>query len=113
MYSKAMLFLDRPVAEAILLADDVRKIKLLGNRIEKFDPAMWNSNKTSIVYNGAHAKFSQNENLQMMLLATRGTTLVRANSDEHSLALSRNSWKWRNLLGEILTQLRMDLMGVY
>lgn len=123
MYSKAMLFLDRDTANKILRTNDVKAIKQLGREVKYFDEIVWDFNKTRIVYEGNKAKFTQNEGLKETLFATKGTTLVEAApndaiwgiglAEDDPSAKKRETWQGKNLLGEILTQLRVELMGDY
>lgn len=123
MYSKAMLFLDRDTANTILKIQDVKQIKHLGREVKFFDEIVWEFNRIRIVYEGNKAKFIQNVELKEALFATKSTTLVEAApndaiwgiglSEDDSRAKMRETWQGRNLLGEILTQLRVDLMGEY
>jgi len=123
MYSKAMLFLDRYTANKILQTGDVKEIKQLGREVKYFDEIVWDFNKIRIVYEGNKAKFIQNESLKEALFATKGTTLVEAAPndtiwgiglvEDDPKAKKRETWQGKNLLGEILTQLRADLMGDY
>lgn len=123
MYSKAMLFLDRETANQILQTQDVKKIKCLGRGVKGFEEIVWVFNRNRIVYEGNKAKFTQDERLKEALFAARGTTLVEASPDDNiwGIGLSevdlrakkRETWQGKNLLGEILTQLRVDLMGEY
>ncbi|KAF5038787.1 hypothetical protein DSECCO2_550700 [anaerobic digester metagenome] len=123
MYSKAMLFLDRETANKILKNSDVKEIKQLGREVKYFDETVWDFNKIRIVYEGNKAKFTQNESLKEALFATKGTTLVEAApndaiwgiglAEDDPRASKRETWQGKNLLGEVLTQLRVDLMGGY
>jgi ribA/ribD-fused uncharacterized protein len=123
MYSKAMLFLDNDIAEKILVINDVKRIKQLGRKVNFFDHDVWDFNRNSIVYEVNKAKFTQNEELKEALFFTKGSTLVEAAPNDtiwgigltadDPRALKRNTWLGKNLLGEILTQLRTDLMGEY
>ncbi len=64
-------------------------------------------------------QFSQNEALKSALLATAGTTLVEASPWDriwgigmkatNPKAIHREQWRGKNLLGEILTQVRKDM----
>ncbi|GAA5027827.1 hypothetical protein GCM10011506_15870 [Marivirga lumbricoides] len=123
MYSKAMLFLDRDIASKILKTNDVKKIKRLGREVKFFEEVVWEFNRVKIIYEGNKAKFTQNEDLKKELFSTKGTTLVEAApndniwgiglaEDDHRSRM-RKTWLGKNLLGEILTQLRFDLMGEY
>lgn len=95
--------------------------KALGRKVSNFDVEQWKRNSQDIVRRGNMAKFSQNSALREQLLATAGTTLVEASPFDTvwGIGLSAKSWKaknrknWRgkNLLGEILTAVREDLMS--
>lgn len=123
MYAKAMLFLDRETAALILTATSPREIKELGRQVKNFDQSVWEYNRLWIVYQGNKAKFLQNPALRHALLATSGKTLVEAApndaiwgigvAENDPLAMQRNTWKGKNLLGELLTQLRFELNGIY
>ena len=73
-----------------------------------------------IVSTGNHSKFTQNADLKATLFATAGTTLVEASpydriwgvglAEDDLRIRDRKKWRGQNRLGEILTQLREDLM---
>lgn len=123
MYHKAMIFLDREIAQQIMQTDDVRKIKDLGRQVKNYDEYVWKYFRSKVVYEGNKAKFTQNEELKKALFATKGTTLVESApndtiwgiglSEDDPRALKRETWLGKNLLGEILTQIRIELMGEY
>ncbi len=121
MYGKAQLFGDRDIAARILQADHPRQQKALGRQIQRFDDELWNREAKNIVYRGNHAKFTQNPELLMVLLATAGQTLVEASptdriwgiglSEDDPRIHQRATWRGTNWLGEVLTQLREDLLS--
>lgn len=123
MYHKAMLFFDRKIATEIMSITDVKEIKKLGRQVKGFDEAIWEYFRSKVVYEGNKAKFMQNEDLRKALFATKGTTLVEASpndtiwgiglAEDDERALKRKTWQGKNLLGEILTQIRIELMGEY
>lgn len=123
MYHKAMIFLDREIAQQIMQTDDVRKIKDLGRQVKNYDEYVWKYFRSKVVYEGNKAKFTQNEELKQALFASKGTTLVESApndtiwgiglSEDDQRALKRETWLGKNLLGEILTQIRIELMGEY
>ncbi|MEL6653023.1 MAG: NADAR family protein [Bacteroidota bacterium] len=120
MYNKALLFLDRETAAAIMKTDNPREQKALGRQVKNFDEAVWQFARSEIVLRGNRFKFSQNEDIKYSLLETEGTTIVEASpydkiwgiglleSDER--AQDRSSWQGLNLLGEILTELREEML---
>ncbi len=123
MYHKAIIFLDIESAKKIMAINNVRKIKELGRSVLNFDETIWKYYRSKIVLEGNLAKFEQNQKLKEILLKTQGTTLVEASpydniwgiglSADNTKAQSRDTWKGLNLLGEILTKIRVDLMGGY
>ena len=120
MYKKAQLFEDKQIAEQILLTKKPRDQKALGRRVRNFDSDTWNNHCKQIVYEANHAKFTQNEALKEALLATTGTELVEASpydkiwgiglTAEDPDAQDRSKWQGTNWLGEILTQVREDIL---
>jgi ribA/ribD-fused uncharacterized protein len=123
MFHKAMIFLDRETALKIMQTHDVKKIKELGREVKNYDESVWKYFRSKVVYEGNKAKFSQNEELMDALFSTKGTTLVEAApndpiwgiglAEDDPRALKRDTWLGKNLLGEILTRIRIDLMGKY
>ena len=123
MYCKAMLFLDLEIADKIMVTDNSRKIKQLGREVKRFNENTWKVFRWRFIYEGNKYKFTQNEKLKEYLFATKGTTLVEASPYDKiwgiglratdSKARKRSTWQGKNLLGEILTELRIELMGEY
>ncbi len=117
MYHKAMLFLDREIAKEIMMTKDPKEQKRLGRKVANFDEKVWKQKRSAIVYWGNEKKFQQNEVCMSKLLETVGTTLVESSpydkiwgiglSKSDPRANDRDQWKGLNLLGEILTFLRM------
>lgn len=121
MYHKALLFEDKETAAKILKTEKPGKQKALGRQVKNFDQQVWEEHCKGIVYEGNKAKFIQNENLLKRLLKTEGTTLVEASpvdaiwgiglAEDGPRAKSRHTWQGKNLLGEILTELREELLN--
>jgi len=121
MHGKALLFGDRETAAAILAADHPRTHKELGRKVTPFVPATWEAAREGIVLAGNRAKFTQNPALRALLLATAGTTLVEASPFDriwgvgmganNPLIHDRTKWRGKNLLGQILTRLRDELLA--
>jgi predicted NAD-dependent protein-ADP-ribosyltransferase YbiA (DUF1768 family) len=95
MYEKARLFGDEVIMKQILETRDPRAHKRLGRLVSGFKQDVWEANRLKIVYQGNHAKFSQNADLLRKL--------------KYPDAKRRSRWKGQNLLGEVLTLLRCEL----
>ncbi len=121
MHGKALLFGDTAVAAQILAADHPRQHKALGRKVTPFDDKIWRRERESIVMAGSRAKFTQDEALRATLLATAGTTLVEASPYDRiwgiglaatdPRAQDPSTWRGQNLLGQILTRLRDELLA--
>jgi ribA/ribD-fused uncharacterized protein len=119
MHGKALLFGDAEMAQKILAADHPKQHKALGRKVKSFDDVKWRANRELIVTAGSRAKFTQNDELRALLLATIGTTLVEASPYDRiwgiglaatdPRATDPTKWRGQNLLGKILTQLRDEL----
>ena len=121
MYKKAELFGDTYGMGRILASTNPRDQKQFGREVKNFDSTLWESKCKQLVFDGNHAKFSQNGAMMLELVATTGTTLVEAskydkiwgiglgmdNPDRHD----KSKWRGTNWLGEILTDLREDFLG--
>lgn len=120
MHGKAMLFGDAEVAKRILASTSPKTHKALGRKVSGFNEGLWNKERERIVYEGNHAKFTQNPELLEALLATAGTELVEASpldriwgvglGEEDPRIQNPSQWRGLNLLGKVLTRLREDLL---
>ena len=121
MHGKAVLFGDLEVAERILASASPKTHKALGRKVSGFDDQVWKRERERIVYEGNHAKFTQNASLLAELMATAGTELVEASptdriwgvglSAEDPRIQNPSQWRGQNLLGKVLTRLREDLLA--
>ena len=129
MYRKALLFKDEDIAYKIMKSTNPKEQKALGRKVKNFNIETWSAKSAgpklsvawSIVRKGSLNKFSQNPDLLEMLVDTAGTTLVEASpydkiwgiglSEWDSARLTRKNWLGTNWLGEILTDVRLDLCG--
>ena len=119
MYRKAVCFHDEKIALEILKTDDTAEIKALGRQVSGYDDHVWNGLRQVAVYEGLMAKFSQNEDLKEMLLATGDAILAEAAVRDRiwGIGLSMNDpdrfvmakWKGQNLLGYVLMMVRDKL----
>jgi len=123
MYHKAIIFLDREIADSIMQTSNPRKIKEFGRQVKNYDEDIWRYHRSNVVYAANFLKFNQNPDLMDALTNTMGTTLVEAApndkvwgiglAEDNPRAQKRETWEGKNLLGEILTLLRMEFMGMY
>jgi hypothetical protein len=119
MYAKATLFADEAVARAILATSDPAEQKRLGQTVSGFDHDLWRLWRVDVVYRGSLAKFSQNDGARRQLNGTGEAMLVEANPRDWNWgcgwamddpkALDPAEWRGQNLLGRILTRVRVDL----
>lgn len=117
MAQKAILFKDDKVLSSIMKATTQKEIKSLGRKISNFNQQSWDKNKSNIVYNGNHLKFSQNLELLEVLLSTGDSIIAEASPTDRIWGigmsarkdLTKNEWKGENLLGEVLMDVRKAL----
>lgn len=119
MYSKAVLFDCRDVAEQVLQTSDPKAQKTLGRKVRNFDAGVWDSKRVNIVTVGCREKFAQNPHLLEMLLATGTRHLVEASPYDRIWGIgvgaadprAENPTRWlgKNLLGEALMAARTIL----
>ncbi|KAJ5387091.1 hypothetical protein N7509_009632 [Penicillium cosmopolitanum] len=96
-----------------------REIRNLGRKIPNFSDEIWEENRFAIVVEGSYLKFSQNEELKQMLLATGERELVEASPMDRIWGVGfgarnagSNRHKWGlNLLGKALMETRKRLVN--
>ncbi len=116
MAKKALLFGDFTMYARIMGTDDPAKIKHYGKLVSNFDPAVWNSAKEEIMFNGNLAKFRCNHTLAAALRATGEATLAEASPLDYVWGIGLKAddpkatnpyyWKGDNLLGKALMKVR-------
>ena len=121
MSEKVKLFegKDSKLYSDIMNSTDQAFMKSCGRKVKNFDNQTWLENRERIVYEGLKAKFTQNMALQRILLASEGTLVeaspydtiwgIGLNADD-SRASKRETWLGDNLLGELLTKLKDELL---
>ena len=121
MYHKAFYFQDYNISKLILKTPyNPKEYKALGRKVKGFNDKDWDMYKKECVYLGCYSKFTQNKELLDKLLATKGTELVEASpydriwgcglSEDDARIQDKKNWTGLNLLGEILTELRDNLL---
>jgi len=121
MAKKAELFNDSTTWELIMNSTSPREQKALGRGVANFNADLWNANCKRFVKEATVAKFTQNQKLYDVLMRSKGTTLVEASPEdkiwgiglaEHDpRALDRATWQGTNWLGEIITEVREELIA--
>lgn len=121
MAAKASLFGDGQAFDLIMASSDPREQKRLGRMVKGYNDEAWHAICKHVVYEGSYAKFDQNEDLFLALVETLGTTLVEASPydavwgigflESAPEAQNRDTWQGKNWLGEILTEVREDLIS--
>lgn len=122
MAQKAILFNDAAALQIIMDTDNPKIQKAAGRTVKGFNQVLWEKNAKLFVYRANFAKFMQNPEFLEWLLTTEGTTLVEASpwdviwgiglDASDPLALDRKTWKGTNWLGEIITQVRSDILSM-
>lgn len=121
MAQKALLFNDPAALQIIMDTDNPKIQKAAGRTVQGFNQVIWEQNAKLYVYRANLAKFTQNPKLLAWLLATDGTTLVEASpwdkiwgiglDANDPRAQARATWLGTNWLGEIVTQVRSDILA--
>ena len=119
MYGKAKLFKDYKIAKQILKKIKPMDMKKLGRRVRNFSEEVWKANREDIVYRGNYLKFTQNPHLKEALLETGNSILVEASPSDKIWGIGMtesnpkvhdpSNWKGQNLLGKILTNVRIEI----
>lgn len=116
MLHKALLFGDELTAQEIRLCKTPALAKKLGRKVVGFDQEIWDKNKFNIVLKGNILKFSQNPELEKILISTNNEFLVEASptdkvwgsglNAEYTRLLPIDKWPGKNMLGQVLMGVR-------
>jgi ribA/ribD-fused uncharacterized protein len=90
--------------------------RLLGRQVRSFIEDVWRDAARRVVYRGNLAKFSQDEELRRLLLATGSKTLVEGSAKDRLWGVglawddaaieNQANWRGSNWLGQVLMQVR-------
>lgn len=116
MYLKAKLFNDLETLDKILSNKSPMICKNLGRAVKPFDPVIFDEHKYQFMVDVLVAKFSFNQELLSLLLATNDEILVEASGKdkiwgigltvEHVDFNNPDKWPGQNLLGKALMEVR-------
>lgn len=116
-FTKMMQCQERDRALCIMETTNPYEMKRFGNlKSIKFNVKQWDQQSTEVLFKANWLKFTQNENLSNLLLATGSKLLVEANPRDtiwgigmnmwNSNAIHPNKWNGRNRFGCILMDIR-------
>lgn len=118
MYCKAILMKDLISADILLNTSSPAKCRSLGRKITNFDQELWNKYKYKIVTNGNYLQFSQNPDMQKILLETKNREIIEAAyydkiwgigfDEEKATQVDKSKWG-QNLLGKAIMEIRTIL----
>jgi len=121
MACKAKMFGDEDAFQRIMASQSPAEQKAIGRQVKGFDKDVWEKDAKRIVKEGNVAKFSQNYKLRMDLFRTKGTTLVEASpvdkiwgiglAEDDPKAKDRKQWQGTNWLGEVITEVREEMLA--
>jgi len=119
-HRKALLFDDDVRAAQILDTTEPNEQKKLGLKVTHFVPKIWSNINNVIIHKANYNKFTQNMHLEQELLATTGTTIAQACPFRENYCTGyyatepncqqRRSWNGYNIVGQILTNLRDEII---
>lgn len=126
MYQKAILMKDLNIAKNILSIDisekiptnesgvqfnKIKKIKDLGRLISNFNQKLWDENKCEIVRKGNMFKFTQNQDLKNILLATGDKYIVEASHYDNIWGIGLSESQAKKLNPEQVLKNGQNLLG--
>jgi len=116
MHKKALFFGDYETADKIMATLEPSEQKKLGREVKNFDTDKWNEVADYIVITANYHKFSQNNAIKSLLLATGDKYIVECSPYDKiwgnglnitdTLKTSMNEWKGTNRLGKALMKVR-------
>ena len=119
MAQKAILFGDYEILNEILLERDPEVIFELGREVQNYDETVWAKLRGPMMRRGLRAKFQQNPEWCEKLLETGESILAECTACDTVWGIGCNvdadevqqpeKWCGKNLLGEVLMQVREDL----
>ena len=123
MEQKALFFNDLESAKYIMATKSAYFMKKRGRAVTGFCKNAWEEKSKEIMYQCVYAKFLQNSDLTAKLFQTYGTILAETNpfdtlwgiglSAENPKALNQDNWRGKNWLGNILMQVRQELIDEF
>lgn len=120
MHQKALFFGDIETAKKIMKTPSPRDQKMLGRSVKNFNKDLWDRVNLNIVYKANLAKFTQIKELREALLNTGNRILVEASPYDQIWGIGMGeeepgvenpiNWKGQNLLGQVITLVKQELL---
>ena len=116
---KALLFNDQQSASDIMHEVEPWEMKAKGRHVKNYNDREWKNKCEEIVINCVRAKFQKHESARRVLLETNNKTIGEATKDtfwgtglhiKDENTLDRTKWIGQNLMGQILMQVRSELL---
>lgn len=107
-YFQAQKFTDDEYKEKIRLSDSPMEAANLGRSHDIPLRNDWEKIKDNVMRKAVFAKFTQNKELQLLLLQTEGEVLIEKTSDDYYWGCGKDG-SGKNMLGKILMELREAL----
>ena len=115
-----MTFSDTCTAQAILGCTSPRTSKILGSSVSGFSRDKWDAVKEEIMFYGVLQKFKQNKELAAYLTSIRSSIFAEASHTDKKWRIELSiqeteqngaaEWTDKNLLGNIITQVKSILV---
>lgn len=118
--TKATLFKDDEALKTIMGTDDPSVQKRAGRLVKNYDDQKWTQTRYLAMQLAVLGKFSQNIELQKILLRTKNKIICEASpydklwgigiGVDHPDILDESKWQGENLLGKVLMDIREKLL---
>lgn len=123
MYQKALTFNDEEAAKRIIAVNDPAVVRDFGRKVRNYDDEIWKGKRQLILNDAIQMKFSQNADLQGMLVNTGDALLAECNPHEATYGIgvsiftkgidNKENWDGANLTGHTLMNYRDKVKGTY
>lgn len=118
MWEKAKHFNDNETAEKILQTTDPKAAKELGRQVKNYSDTEWEKVRFDVMVAVLYEKFSQNEDLKRELLLHENYVEASPMDRIWGIGMAEGdpgiedpkNWKGKNLLGEALNLVKVDIM---
>lgn len=118
--SKASLFQDDVTHSKIMQSINPYDIKKLGSQVKNFVRERWEQAARKVAFDCCLAKFTQNSHVLQALLETKDKTIGEASKDAfwgigkslNDTCVLEKNWEGKNLLGEVLMEIREQLKTI-